>query len=130
MVGKSKNRRRTAEHFKKFSQLLQFLINVNSVVLHRKEMKIATFWSIAAGQLCHFSYWLTAGISLFPSGFPIPCKNCQEAFKEPLGISLRLSYTLLAVPRGYSTTFQRISQQLSAKTWQLPSFFSEGPHFC
>jgi hypothetical protein len=29
MVGKSKNRRRSAEHFKNFPQLLQILINVN-----------------------------------------------------------------------------------------------------
>jgi hypothetical protein len=29
MVGKSKHRRRTAEHFKNFSQLLQLFINVN-----------------------------------------------------------------------------------------------------
>jgi hypothetical protein len=29
MVGKNKNRRRTAERFKKFSKLLRLLINVN-----------------------------------------------------------------------------------------------------
>jgi hypothetical protein len=29
MVGKSKNRRRTAEHFKNFSELLRLLTNVN-----------------------------------------------------------------------------------------------------
>jgi hypothetical protein len=37
MVGKSKNRKRAAEHFKKFSQPLQLLINVNrNAVLQRK----------------------------------------------------------------------------------------------
>jgi uncharacterized protein YecE (DUF72 family) len=46
-----------------------------------------------------------------------------------LGISQRLSYTLLAVPSGYPTAFQSISQRLSPKTWQFPSLFSEGPHF-
>jgi hypothetical protein len=29
MVGKSKNRRRAAEHFKNFPQLLRLLININ-----------------------------------------------------------------------------------------------------
>jgi hypothetical protein len=51
MVGKSKNRRRSAEGFKKFLQLLPLLINVNrNSVPQRKGMEIATFLPIAAGQ--------------------------------------------------------------------------------
>jgi hypothetical protein len=46
MVGKSKNRRRTAEHFKNFPQLLRLLINVNRIAA----VQIATFLPIAAGQ--------------------------------------------------------------------------------
>jgi hypothetical protein len=43
MVGKSKNRKRATEHFKKFSQLLQLLISLNrNVALQRKGMEIAT----------------------------------------------------------------------------------------
>jgi hypothetical protein len=42
MVGKSKNKKRAAEHFKKFSQLLRLLINVNrNVALQRNGMEIA-----------------------------------------------------------------------------------------
>jgi hypothetical protein len=45
-----------------------------------------------------------------------------------------LSYWLAdgigAFPSGYPTTFIRISHWLSAKTWQFPALFSEGPHFC
>jgi hypothetical protein len=37
MVGKNKNRRRTAERLKNFPQLLQLLINVDRyILLHRK----------------------------------------------------------------------------------------------
>jgi hypothetical protein len=44
MVGKSQNRRRTAEHFKNFPKLLQLLINMDrNVALQRKGMEIATF---------------------------------------------------------------------------------------
>jgi hypothetical protein len=69
MVGKSKNRR-TAEHFKNFSQLLRLLINVNrNTALQRKGMEIATFLPIAAGKLSLLSYWLVASIWAFPSGF-------------------------------------------------------------
>jgi hypothetical protein len=46
-----------------------------------------------------------------------------------LDIPQQLSYTLLAVPSGYPTAFKSISQRLSAKTWQYPSLFFEGPHF-
>jgi hypothetical protein len=82
MVRKSKNRRRTAEHFKNFPQLLRLLINVDRyILLHRKGMKIATFLPIAAGQFYLLSYWMTAGIWAFPSGFPIPLKNFSEAFQ-------------------------------------------------
>ncbi len=65
----------------------------------------------------------------FPSGFPIPIKNCREAFQQPLDISQRLSYTLLVLPNSCPTAFKSISQQLLAKTWQCPSLFSGGPHF-
>jgi hypothetical protein len=51
MIGKSKIRRRTAEHFKNFLQLLRLLINVNRIAaVQRKYMEIATFLPIAAGQ--------------------------------------------------------------------------------
>jgi hypothetical protein len=33
-----------------------------------------------AGQFCLLTYWLVAGILALPSGFPIPSKNCPEAF--------------------------------------------------
>jgi hypothetical protein len=92
-------------------------------------MEIATFLPIVAGQFYLLSYWMTAGIWAFPSSFPIPFQNFPEAFQYPLGISQRLSYTLLVVPSGYPTVFKSISQRLSAKTWQFPSLFSEGPHF-
>jgi hypothetical protein len=44
-------------------------------------MEIATFFIIAAGQFYLLSYWLTADILEFPSGFEIPFKNCPEAFQ-------------------------------------------------
>jgi hypothetical protein len=73
MVGKSKNRKRAAEHFYNFSQLLRLLINVNrNMALQRKGMEIATILPIAAGEFSLFSYWLVGGVWAFPSGFPIP----------------------------------------------------------
>jgi hypothetical protein len=44
-------------------------------------MEIATFLPIAAGQSYLLSYWMTAGIWAFPSGFPIPFNNFPEAFQ-------------------------------------------------
>jgi hypothetical protein len=44
-------------------------------------MEIATFLPIAAGQFYLLSYWMTAVIWAFPSGFPIPFKNFPEAFQ-------------------------------------------------
>jgi hypothetical protein len=80
LVGKSKNRRRTAKHFKKFLWLLRLIINVNrNSALQRKGMEIDTFLPIAPGQFCRLSYWLMVGIWAFPSGFSIPFKNCQES---------------------------------------------------
>jgi hypothetical protein len=65
--------------FKFFYSSFQLLVNVKkNIVLQRKGMKIATFLPIAARQFCLLSYWLTAGIWVFPSGFPIPFKNCPE----------------------------------------------------
>jgi hypothetical protein len=82
MVGKSKNRRRAALHFKNFPQLLRLLINVNrNASVQRKYMEISTFLSIATGQFYLLSYWLTVDSCAFPSGFPIPFKNCPEAFQ-------------------------------------------------
>jgi hypothetical protein len=44
MVGKNKNRRRSAEHFINFPQLLRLLINVNgNTALQRKGKEIAMF---------------------------------------------------------------------------------------
>jgi hypothetical protein len=57
MVGKSKNRKRAAEHFTNFSQLLQLLINGNiNAAFQRKWMEIASFLPIAAGKFCLLSY--------------------------------------------------------------------------
>jgi hypothetical protein len=80
LVGKNKNRKRTAEHFKNLSQLLRLLINVNiNMALQRKGMEIATFLPIAAGKFSLLSYCLVADIWAFPSGFPIPFRNFPEA---------------------------------------------------
>jgi hypothetical protein len=80
MIGKSKNRKRAAEHFKNFSQLLRLLINVNrNMLLRRKGMEIAMFLPIAAGKFSLISYWLVSDIWAFPSGFPIPFRNFPEA---------------------------------------------------
>jgi hypothetical protein len=127
MVGKSKNRRRTAARFKNFQQLLRLLINVNRNAAHqRKGMEIATFLPIATGKFCLLFYWLVAGVWAFPSGFPIPFKNFPEVAQLPLGISQWLSKTLLVVPSGCPTAFKSISQQLSAKALQFPSLFLKG----
>ncbi len=46
MVGKSKNRRRTAERFKNFLKLLRLLINVNkNEAVQRKYTEIAMFFA-------------------------------------------------------------------------------------
>jgi hypothetical protein len=82
MVGKNKNRGRTAERLKNFPQLLQLLINVDRyVLLHRKGMEISTFLPKAAGQFYLLSYWMTVVIWAFPRGFPILFKNFPEAFQ-------------------------------------------------
>jgi hypothetical protein len=58
--------------FNIFLCFLQLLININrNEALQRKGMKIATFQPIAARKFCLVSYWLTAVIWAFPSGFPI-----------------------------------------------------------
>jgi hypothetical protein len=107
MVGKSKNRKRTAEGFHDFPQLLRLLIKVNrKASLQRQGIKTVMFLLIAAGQFCLLSYWMTVGIWAirsgflytlriaqrlsnsfwaFPSGFPIPFYQCQAAVKQPLG---------------------------------------------
>jgi hypothetical protein len=80
MVGKSKIRKKAAEHFKTFSQLRRLLINGNrNAALQRNGMEIATFLPIAAGKFSLLSYRLVAGIWAFPSGFPIPFRNFPEA---------------------------------------------------
>jgi hypothetical protein len=110
MVRRGNNRKRAAEHFKKFSQLLRLLINVNrNTSLQRKGMEIATFLPIAAGKFSLLSYWLLASIWEFPSGFPILFRNFPEAAQKPLGISQRLFYTLLTVLSGCPTAFKSIS---------------------
>jgi hypothetical protein len=53
----------------------------------------------------------------------------EKSVPHTLGISQRLSYTLLAFPSGYPTALKNNSLWLSAKTWQFPSLFSEGPRF-
>jgi tRNA U34 5-carboxymethylaminomethyl modifying GTPase MnmE/TrmE len=80
LVGRGNNRKRAAEHFKKFSQLLRLLINVNrNTALQRKGMEIATFLPTAVGKFSLLSYWLAVGIWAFPSGFPIHFRNFPEA---------------------------------------------------
>ncbi len=70
MVGKRKNRIRTAERFKNFPQLLRLLSNVNrDAALQRKRMEIATFLPIAAGQFSLLFYWLVVSIWAFPAAF-------------------------------------------------------------
>jgi hypothetical protein len=92
MVGKSKNRRRSAERFKNIPKLLRLLINVNrNAAVQRKETEIATFLPIAARQLYLLSYWLMAVFGHFPA-----------AFQYPLRIALRLYNSLWAFPSGFS----------------------------
>jgi hypothetical protein len=94
-------------------------------------MEIATFLPLAAGQVYLLSYWMTAGIWAFPSGFTIwyPLRISQRLSNSLSAFPSGFPYTLLEVPRGYTTAFKSISQQLSAKTWQYSSLFSERPHF-
>jgi hypothetical protein len=76
MVGKSNKRKRAAEHFKNFSQLLRLIINVDrNTALQRKGMEIAMFLPLAAEKFSLLSCWLVA----IPSGFPIPFRNFPEA---------------------------------------------------
>jgi hypothetical protein len=66
----------------KIEELLSVLKIFHSfLTVQRKYMEIATFLPIAAGQFYLLSYWLTADIWAFPSGFPIPFRNCPEAFQ-------------------------------------------------
>jgi hypothetical protein len=78
-VGKSKNRRKTAEHLKNFPQLLQLLINVN--IDAGKVTEIAVFayshWAILPSLLVADRCYL--GIS---RNFPTPFKNCPEIFNS------------------------------------------------
>jgi hypothetical protein len=75
MVGKSKNRKRAAEHFKHFSQLLQLLINGNrNAALQRNGMEIAMFLPIAAKKFSLLSYWLVAVFGHFPAAFLYPLR--------------------------------------------------------
>ncbi len=53
-------------------------------------------------------------------GFPIPSKNCPEAIQQPLGISRRLSNTLLAVPSSCPITLRAFPSGY----WLKPSNFS------
>jgi hypothetical protein len=106
MVRRGNNRKRAAEHFKNFSQLLRLLINVNrNTSLQRKGMDTATFLPKATGKFSLLSYWLLTGIWAFPSGFPIPFRNfprgCPKAFGHfpaailyPFSSTQRLSNSL------------------------------------
>jgi hypothetical protein len=79
-IGKSENKKRAAEHFKNFSQLLRLLINVSrNAPLQRKGMEIDMFFPKAARKFCLLSYWLLASIWAFPRGLPIPFKSFPEA---------------------------------------------------
>ncbi len=91
---KSKNRKRATEHFKKFSQLLQLLINVNrTVALQRKGMEIASFfansrWEILPPLLLPGGrYWE------FPSGFSTHFSQCPAAVQQHLR-AFRCGYQL------------------------------------
>jgi hypothetical protein len=104
MVGKSKNGRKTAERFQNLPQLLRLLIKVK--------------------QKCSASQKRDGNFHVFANNrwaIPSPLILDDSGF---LGIYQRLSYNLLAVPSSCPTAFKNISQQLSAKTRQFPSFFS------
>jgi hypothetical protein len=63
MVGRGNNRKRAADHFNKFSQILRLLIKVNrNTTPQKKGMEIATFLPIATGKFSLLSYSLVAGI--------------------------------------------------------------------
>jgi hypothetical protein len=95
MVGKSKNRKRAAEHLNKFSQLLRLSINVNrNMPLQRKGMEIATFLPIAAGKFSLLSYWLVADIWAFPRGCPIAFGHFPAAILYPFSSALWMSNSL------------------------------------
>jgi hypothetical protein len=69
MVGKSKHRRRTAEHYKNYPQLLRLLKNVNqkdssSEEINRNCHVFAN--TVIAGHFYLLSYCLTADIWTFP----------------------------------------------------------------
>jgi hypothetical protein len=97
MVGKSKNRKRAAEHFTNLSQLLRILLNINrNTALQRKGMEIATLLPKAAGKFSFLSYWLVAGIWAFPSGFPIPLRNFPA-----------MPNSRWAFPSGFSILFEQ-----------------------
>jgi hypothetical protein len=122
-VGKCKNRERATEHYKKiWTAPLNFNKCEQKCNASEKRDGNCHVFAIAAGQFYLHSYWLTAGIWAFLSGFPVPFKNFPEAAQYPSGIFQLLSYTLLAVPSGY-TAFKSISKWLSAKTLQLRATF-------
>jgi hypothetical protein len=84
-VGKSKNRRRAAEQFKNFPQLLRLIINGNkNAALQRKMMEI-----------CHVfanSRWaILSPVLLADSGV---FGHFSAAFQYPLRIAQRLSNSL------------------------------------
>jgi hypothetical protein len=84
MVGRAQKRKRAAEHFKNFSQLLRLLINVNrNTALQRKGMEIATFLPILLGNS-----------PSTPTGWLQVFGHFPAAFLYPLGISQRLPNSL------------------------------------
>jgi hypothetical protein len=94
MVGKSKNRRRTAE-FSNFQQHLHLLINVNrNAALQRKGMEIFqdfanSRWAIlpplllADSRCLSISQWLSNTLSELPRGCPIAFDHFPSGFIIP-----------------------------------------------
>jgi hypothetical protein len=60
---------------------LIFIDIYRNVAVWGKLTEIAMFLPTAAGQFYLVSFWLAAGFWAFPSGLPIPFKNCPEVFQ-------------------------------------------------
>jgi hypothetical protein len=96
---------------KVFNVSLIFLINkYRNVAVQGKSMENAKFLPTAAGQFCLLSHWLTAGIWVIPSSFPVLFKNCQ-----------RLSNSLWAFPSGFPTPFEHFPAAVQQPLRAFPS---------
>jgi hypothetical protein len=82
MVGKSKNRKRAAEHKKIFTAASTFNKCEQKRGPQRKGMKIATFLPVAAGNSASFpiGWWQVFGH--FPAAFLYPFSSAQRLFNS------------------------------------------------